>query len=131
MSTRCQIGFYKADDDAVESPEVLIYRHSDGYPESEYGVLATLIPLIKYFDERRGYWDVHYLSAFVVAQLKGNDIYNIGICGDRQLHGDIEFYYAVYPSCVVVHTVSLDYPEFPTLKFQERVSLREDVKDGI
>ena len=46
MSTRCQIMFhYGVDDTAVSA---LLYRHSDGYPDSEHGVLADLD---RFFDD--------------------------------------------------------------------------------
>lgn len=39
MSTRCTIWFHQRDD---EEPRAIIYRHLDGYPDNDYGVLADL-----------------------------------------------------------------------------------------
>jgi hypothetical protein len=58
MSTRCQI--------VVEGSGVAVYRHSDGYPNSESGVLASLCPLVSKFMKLRG-WDESYMSAHIVA----------------------------------------------------------------
>jgi hypothetical protein len=46
MSTRCQI--------LVTGSDVVIYRHSDGYPDSEHGVLHDLLPLVREFKKYRG-----------------------------------------------------------------------------
>jgi hypothetical protein len=62
MSTRCHI--------IVECPEwktqTILYRHSDGYPEGQHGVLASLVPFVKRFMENRG-WDPCYLPAQILA----------------------------------------------------------------
>ena len=58
MSTRCQI--------LVEGSSVVIYRHSDGYPQGPNGVLATLKPLVVEFVKYRG-WDEEYLPAHIIA----------------------------------------------------------------
>ena len=97
MATRSQIGFYEAGDQ-LSKPTALIYRHWDGYPE---GVLNDIIPILKDFDQNRGLADVEYAAAWLVAKLKKDDYLNIGIC--KSLHGDIEYYYAVYPDRIDVY----------------------------
>jgi hypothetical protein len=99
MSTRCTINF-------TEGGRVIakIYRHSDGYPDTEHGVLADIA---KFFadveaqtsDTRFG--DASYLAAkFVVWQAgqyarpgKPLDFLSLGILGKDP--GDIEYTYAV------------------------------------
>ena len=100
MGTRCQIGFYEPETTDLKGFEALIYRHWDGDPES---VLPTILPILRDFNENRGLGDVEYASAWLVAKLKDNYL-NIGICKD--FHGDIEWFYAVYPDKVVVYQVT-------------------------
>jgi len=58
MSTRSQI--------IVEgNEEVKLYRHSDGYPYGEYGVLASLVPDVSGFRQLRGH-DPYYLPARIM-----------------------------------------------------------------
>ena len=108
MSTRCQIGFYKTPIQSLEDPNVLLYRHSDGYPDEGGGVLAALVPWTKYWAKGRGLEDVEYAAARgLVALIRAageleNDL-GYGICGDKALHGDIEYYYRVDPSGVTVY----------------------------
>jgi len=99
MSTRCQIGFYRSDLKAFTDFESLVYRHSDGYPG---GVLPDLLPILEDFDKNRGLDDIEYAAAWVVAKLK-TDYLNIGI--SKGIHGDIDYFYAVYPDKLVVHSV--------------------------
>ncbi len=40
MSTRCQIGFYEPRQKDLTKFEALIYRHSDGYPDTDCGTVA-------------------------------------------------------------------------------------------
>ena len=106
MSTRCQIGFYEPESKDLNDFEALIYRHCDGYPE---GVLPVIVPILKDFDIKRGLGDVEYSSAWLVAKLKDGYI-NIGICKD--FHGDIAYFYAVYPDRVEVYnTHCSEYPD--------------------
>jgi len=100
MSTRCQIGFYEPEVKDLNQWEALIYRHSDGYPDTQHGVIATVVPILKQFDKDRGLDDIEYASAWLVAKLK-TDYLNIGIC--KGFHGDIEYFYAVYPDRMEVY----------------------------
>ena len=110
MSTRCQIAFYQAEPKDLNKFESLIYRHSDGYPT---GVLPDILPFLKLWVKNRGIEDIEYCSARLLQKLcneydKGmNEMYEgktgYGIC--VELHGDIEYLYAVYPNKVNVYEV--------------------------
>lgn len=66
MSTRCQIGFYgkmAPEERNLRKFEALIYRHSDGYPDSDNGVIAELMPVLQEFDKVRGCGDAEYCAA--------------------------------------------------------------------
>ncbi len=105
MSTRCQI--------IVEGSDVVIYRHSDGYPDGDEGVLKGLIATVGPFVKARGF-DECYLPAHIVhdqvaAHVKwaneqafgkatkylgyGVEAYNPAV--RHPLHGDIDFLYVV------------------------------------
>lgn len=60
MSTRCQIIF--------EGCDVVIYRHSDGYPEGASGVIKALKASVANFVKWRGY-DECYMPAHVMHDL--------------------------------------------------------------
>jgi hypothetical protein len=60
MSTRCQI--------IVQGSDVVLYRHSDGYPDDEHGVLAALKKIVKPFLKPRG-WDTDYMPAQIIASM--------------------------------------------------------------
>lgn len=74
MSTRCQIGFYETDQQDLNKPTVLLYRHSDGYPtyNSDKGILLThgmipiLLDFLKDFRDRRGLDDMEYMPAWLL-----------------------------------------------------------------
>jgi len=129
MSTRCQIGFYKERPKNLNKFEALIYRHSDGYPEGESGVLEAIVPFLKWFKAERGLNDVEYASARLLQDLcnrydnhsmefdrKINNIAKArspftGLLGhgiSKDFHGDIEFFYAVYPEGVSTYEVEWD-----------------------
>ena len=69
MSTRCNIHFTYKDTEQVEAN---IYRHSDGYPDTENGVLADLEKFFKAVGSQTAdtrFSDPSYLAAkFVVWQ---------------------------------------------------------------
>lgn len=122
MSTRCQIGVYENDEKKFREFEALIYKHSDGYPSA---TLPLLIEFVERFLKGRGY-DTEYLSARLVQHLtnesdrdredyakqKGYDcsaftFTGYGICKD--FHGDIEFFYAIYPDRIETFEVPFDW----------------------
>lgn len=111
MSTRAQIGFYRNQNQNLSDFEALIYQHSDGYPDSENGVIANLAPFLRKFHRIRGLSDIEYASARTLQHLmNGDDELMIeysqnyketpyGLLGygiSNQFHGDIEYLYAVY-----------------------------------
>lgn len=115
MSTRCQIGFYAQEPKTpadLEQYEVLIYKHSDGYPDTDGkgngGLLAYLIPFLKDFQKARGLDDTEYASARTLQFLANHQdegarsydphtmqVCGFGICGKHGMHGDIEYFYAI------------------------------------
>ncbi len=109
MSTRCHI--------RVQGNPVLIYKHSDGYPD---GVLPTLKEVTGYFLDHRG-WDPDYLLAQIVrwfGHLEFEEKYpgddpefaermhhhhrTLGWGLGTEEHGDIEYSYTVTPKCIKV-----------------------------
>ena len=128
MSTRCQIGVYdepiKSNKD-LENHIALIYRHSDGYPEGDSGVIADLLPFLKWFENERGF-DVEYIAARLLQYMcnkyddhgkewdkkAGREIdekaltglLGHGIC--NALHGDIEYFYAISEGKIKIYTTS-------------------------
>ena len=112
MSTRCNIHF-------TENGSIVanIYRHSDGYPDSESGVLADLDKFFADVEAQTGsdcrFNDAEYLAArFVVWQAAQNsrneqplNFLGLGVCSRD--HGDIEYVYEVkcdtYSRPVIVH----------------------------
>lgn len=105
MSTRCQIGFYERDAKRLNDFEALIYKHCTGYPDTEEGVLETIIPILQDFDNNRGLDDVEYAAAWLVAKLKVHYL-DIGIC--RQFHADIEYFYAIHPGRIDIYETPFD-----------------------
>lgn len=128
MSTRCQIGIYETRPAGkFDGFTALIYRHRDGYPE---GALKDMKPLLAEFNKHRGN-DPEYLAAWLVYRLKEESINSLnelmkqlgskprpdsamtghGIC--NSLHGDIEYFYAIYwdnkKICVDCYSVPFDW----------------------
>lgn len=65
MSTRCQIAFTSAETN-LDTPEALLYRHSDGYPS---GVLPEMMPFLNWWAGARGINDIQYCSARLLQYL--------------------------------------------------------------
>jgi len=96
----------------VEGEEVLIYKHSDGYPDGVHGVLAWLQPIVTRFVTERGS-DEEYLLAQIIRQAAIQDYKKwlaepegkyksrepsldpLGWGLGTSLHGDIEFLYVI------------------------------------
>jgi hypothetical protein len=125
MSTRSQLGFYEAGEKDLKKHIGLIYRHCDGYPT---GILPDIMPFLKAFKDGRGN-DPEYQGARLLgALLKENSDYmkkhegylgtrlkcgsenflGYGIC--NSFHGDIAYFYAVYPDKVDVYSCGWDKP---------------------
>lgn len=140
MSTRCQIGVYstRPSKETIKDFEALLYRHSDGYPDTKNGVLNDVVPFLKWWKTERGLDDTEYVSARLLQHLC--NLYDkastydkpspfTGTLGhgiSRSFHWDIEYYYAVYPDGVDVYDVR-------QVKFKpegitwERAALAEEV----
>ena len=123
MSTRCQIGFYRAGA-KLDRYEALIYKHHDGYPE---GVLPLLTKFCKEFQAARGLDDVEYAAAQYLYEL----ILDVQGPGPRDypffgisnaFHGDTLFYYAVYPDRIEVYEIPMagveNYHKIQTIKLK-------------
>lgn len=126
MSTRAHIAFFDAEPEAeqVTKPTVLIYKHSDGYPE---GTLPQLTEFCKAFNEHRGLRDNEYATARCVqfmtnhddkemaewykeTKIPNTDTFSfLGYGVGTNFHGDIEFYYVVTPEEIKVFEVNYDY----------------------
>ena len=120
MSTRCQIGFYERKEQAHDDFKALICRHSDGYPGTvdgkQYGVLPVIIPFLRWFAGARGISNPEYVSALLLQYLCNEydnpleggftGVPGHGIC--LHIHGDIEYFYKVYPNAVEVYAVGCD-----------------------
>ena len=123
MSTRCQLAIYPDEKSKIESAEVFIYKHSDGYPE---GVIPTIMPFLNWFEQNRGISDESYCTARLVAHLvlcNDNTVRKfksketspvtdfvdcLGFGVDTTLHGDIEFFYHISPKMVQVFKTDSD-----------------------
>ena len=129
MSTRCQIGFYSTTNAPLKKFDALLYKHSDGYPgesnEPDSGMIPLLMPFLIEFNENRGLedsdyaaaWCMHYLIDKIVERYKNrqdlaksNWAY-IGYSICKNLHGDIEYYYAVYPDRLDVFEINRPNPK--------------------
>jgi len=133
MSTRCQIGFYQNKESKLQDFEALLYRHSDGYPGTangkQPGVLADIIPFLRWWKTQRGIKDLEYCAARLLQWLcdqsdvlpirvektlgENTDftgIYGHGIC--RCFHQDIEYFYKIYPDAVEIYAVEDNWDEF-------------------
>jgi len=132
MSTRCNIGFYEKSPTKTQilKPEALLYKHSDGYPDTENGVVGFILPFLQKFNEKRGLDDIEYASAqlmhFMIAESNAGmakwwteqyqsekpyepDFLGYGICKPEFLHWDIEYYYAISPTDLKVYEVNMDW----------------------
>lgn len=132
MSTRCQIGFYEAEEKNLANFKVLIYRHSDGYPDGESGVVADVMPFLRWWKTERGISDFEYCSARLLQYLcnkydnyshvlfknEANGTFEsekigafTGTLGhgiSKGFHGDIDYLYAVRPDRLEIYQVTGD-----------------------
>lgn len=93
MSTRSNL-IIKDDRNSIQ-----LYRHSDGYPESEHGVIATLEQALEFCWPLPRMEADDFAAAIVRAWKKnGGNIYIDGdYKGRESLHSDIEYYYVIEP----------------------------------
>jgi hypothetical protein len=129
MSTRCNIGIYEEKEEKLENPDVILYKHSDGYPEGT-------LPLLKKFMENpkndRNRYDYEYQSAWLLHTLINQGIEDsitfgyetihvgYGIC--KEIHGDIEYYYAIYPDRIETYKAGFDQ-EFKDFELIEKTKV--------
>lgn len=72
-----------------------VYRHHDGYPDSEHGVFATLSEALRFAWPLPRYEAMDFAAAVVAAwKDRGGGIY---LTKSRDAHGDTEFHYEIYP----------------------------------
>ena len=106
MSTRCTITVRES----KNSPTgYSIYRHSDGYPDTEHGVIATLSQALTYAWPLPRFEPDDFAAAIVAAwkqpahrPVPSMPDYisqggNIRFTEGRDAHGDTEFHYEIYP----------------------------------
>ncbi len=145
MSTRAHIAFFDAEPGAeqVTKPDVLIYKHSDGYPE---GTLPQLTEFCKLFNEHRGLHNNEYATARCVqfmtnhddkemaewykeTKIPNTDTFSfLGYGVGTGFHGDIEFYYVVTPEEIKVFEVNYNYDEEDEEKrYQPKLALVDTV----
>lgn len=151
MSTRSQIGFYDKKETPNKKFEALIYRHSDGYPSA---VLPDIIPFLKWWKTVRGLSDLEYVSARLLQYLcneydvRGKELekqlgtslskntdytgtLGHGIC--KGFHGDIEYFYKVYPNSLQIFSCGFDespneYKLLVTIDLEKEVKIEEVIK---
>jgi len=132
MSTRCQIAIYESGEKHMDEWDVLLYRHSDGYPGDEIGpgVLSDIVPFLRWWKDNRGLGDTEYTGARLLQYLcnqydnqgksyewnkdwdsehpMGVGELGHGIC--KAIHGDIAYFYRIYPDAVEVYKVRGSLP---------------------
>jgi hypothetical protein len=122
MSTRCQILHvdFESEDRPQEIFDGAVYRHGDGYPDGESGVLADLLPLLQRFFKFRGF-DPSYCLAHITAHFinlltehkqryltPGDEMDRYGFTGHGiegfkgELHCDLAYVYIVHRDHVEV-----------------------------
>ncbi|MBI4397296.1 MAG: hypothetical protein HY548_09385 [Elusimicrobia bacterium] len=69
MSTRCQLAVYATPDKPVQSAALFVYKHFDGFPEGEGGMLGHVLPFLRWFQKERGLKDVAYATARLIQHL--------------------------------------------------------------
>ncbi len=102
MPTRAQIGIYEGCE-ITDNPVVLIYRHNDGYPTGQGGVVPLLSLLVPEIITQRGTYDAEYLAAGLVHRFLNDD--GDGYPGygiNNRFKVDIRFYYAITARGVTV-----------------------------
>lgn len=115
MSTRCQIEFKEITNYFDRKKPIIerrtIYRHSDGYPNGDYGVIKDLKKFLKWdrgFDIEGTpanfiYWNkkqvINHLLENVKIEKEKQEIIDrweklsLGICENDQFHRDLAYFY--------------------------------------
>jgi hypothetical protein len=112
MSTRAQICIKRDTPGFKETGGIYIYKHCDGYPEGEHGVLRILKPFVERFVKARGN-EPDYLLCQIVREFAYADPREpgeewggqrfIGWGLDTVQHGDIEYLYEVDSATGIVY----------------------------
>ena len=128
MSTGCQIGIYEKKESKLNDWDVLIYRHSDGYPER---VIPDIQPFLEWWDKVRGISDTNYCGVRLLQYLCNKydkerteiiekimfnplavkeknyltGIYGYGVC--KSFDYGAEYFYKVYPGNIEVYDKDL------------------------
>ena len=91
MSTRCNIVVKD------EMNSIQLYRHSDGYPNSEHGVVEGLKKVGQYAWDLPRFEASDFAAAIIRAMKQhGGNIYIDGTAnGTKTLHGDIQYLYTI------------------------------------
>ncbi len=105
MSTRCVITVKD------EDGEFALYRHSDGYPDGEHGVLAGLTSALPYAWSLPRFEADDFAAAIVRAWKQNGG--NIRLTSGKDAHGDIEYHYLVTCEKGVVR-VRVQVPQYDT-----------------
>ena len=117
MSTRSHI--------IIKGLRPMLYRHCDGYPTTEHGVLATLLPFLTEFMAVRGD-DPSYMLARMAQRLMNkhvpDEFLSYGI--DMAMHGDEEYVYVVDTKkrVVEVRGTMAGFGDIPHLRHTELLS---------
>lgn len=112
MPTKSHIAFYAQEPEVLGEWQVLLYRHSDGYPEK---VLPEIIPFLKNFSN--DIENSEYVSARLLQALCNNRDERMdqkdtqigletGYGISQGFHSDIEYLYTVYPQAIEVYEVN-------------------------
>ena len=132
MSTRCQI--------LIKGFTPNLYRHSDGYPDSECGVLATLIPFLTEFMKGHGDDPSYMLARLAQAQTNtvdkdledpihdrgGRELMRfLGYGIDIGLHADLAYIYQIDTKKRVVNVLKTkdNFWDAPKLSNAKRVQV--------
>ena len=95
MSTRCKIEFYTTDGKTIYDRRT-IYKHTDGYPDGDYGIFAVLEKFFFWDQERLG--DIEYQVANFIywwKNLRGAEHTGIGVCNNDDESAGAVYYYKV------------------------------------
>ena len=91
MSTRCTI---TVRDERGGRDAYSLYRHSDGYPDTQHGVVATLSNALPLAWPMPRFEADDFAAAIVAAWKYAGG--NIRLTAGRDAHGDTEFHYEIY-----------------------------------
>ena len=97
MSTRCNI-VVKDEEDSIQ-----LYKHCDGYPDGEHGIIANLRQALEFAWELPRMEASDFAAAIVRAlKYNGGNVYIDGsYTGPESLHGDISYLYVITPDNAV------------------------------